>query len=279
MALAIIIATLFIVSIAIADSPIFDKIKNEKTLVIGLNASYPPFALWTKKGPLGFDVAFAKALGKALGLDPETGLKFVAIKPDEASKAIVAGEIDIAIAALTPTPERLSMVAFSVPYVYVTRAALYQRAKIPRVIIGEILQPMPVKSYNDLFKLKPEKIGTKEGTVTFQRTKKDFPDASVIGFPDTKELGRAILFGKVDAVVHEDPFVRYFSAANKAKSRGFVALADPVTKEGLCVAYRYGDPDFARFMDGFIRHLIESKAIDNWKKMYFDNAKWAGGAK
>lgn len=278
-ALAVIIATLFICSVAIADSPIFEKVKTEKALVVGLNSSYPPFALWTDNGPLGFDVELAKALALALGLDPKTDLKFVAVKPDEAAGAVVSGEIDIAIAALTPTPLRLSKVAFSVPYIYVTKAALYQRAKIPRVIIGEILQPMPVKSYNDLFKLKPERIGVKEGTVTFVRTKKEFPSATVIGYADTKELGRAILYGKVDAVVHEDPFVRYFAAANKAESRGFITLAEPVNKEGLCVAYRYGDPDFARFLDGFIRYLEESGAIGKWKKLYFDNAKWTGGAK
>ncbi len=275
---ALVFLSLFAVA-AFAGASYFEKIKEKKTLVIGLNASYPPFTLWTEKGPEGFDVELAKDMARVLGLDPEKDLKFVPVKPDDAAGALVSGKIDIAIAGLSPTPSRLSKVGFSIPYITVSKAALLQRAKIPRVIIGEKLRLMPVSSYNDLFKLEPLVIGVKEKTVTFKTARKAFKGSKVVGFADTDALGKAFLKGEIDAIIHEDPFVRYFIAANKSKSRSFVALSEPVSAEGLCVAYRYGDADFARFVDGYIRYLKESGAILKWKAKYFDKAKWTGGGK
>lgn len=275
----VICLALVIATAAFAGSPYFEKIKAKNKLVVGLNESYPPFAIWLEKGVVGFDVELAKNLAKTLGLDPQKDIIFVPIKPDDAAAALLSGKIDIAIAALSPSPQRLSKVAFSIPYVNITKAALLQRAKIPRIIVGEKLQLMDVSSYNDLFKLEPLRIGVKEKTTTFKMAKADFKSSKVMGYPDTDALGKAFLAGEIDAVIHEDPFVRFFIAANKSKSRSFVALTKPVTKQGLCIAYRYGDPDFARFIDGYIRYLHESGTLDKWKSKYFDKASWNGGAK
>jgi len=244
-----------------------------------LNQSYPPFAVWQENGVLGFDVELAKSLAKTLGLDPEKDIVFVPIKPDNAAQALVSGKIDVAIAALSPSPERLSKVAFSIPYVNVSKAALLQRSKIPRIIVGEKRRLMDVSSYNDLFKLEPLIIGVKEKTTTYRMAKNDFKGSKIVGYPNTDALGKAFLAGKIDAVIHEDPFVRFFNAANKSKSRNFVSLARPVTKQGLCIAYRYGDADFGRFVDGYINYLLQSGTLDKWKRKYFDKATWNGGSK
>ena len=273
-ALVVAIGLFFCASVAAAGSPYFDQIKDKGQLVIGLNASYPPFTVWAKDGPVGFDVELARNLASVLGLDPEKGLKFVPVKPDEAAGKLTSGEVDIVIAGLIASPERLKQVAFSMPYVTISRAALLQRAKIPRVIIGEVLRPMPVSSYNDLFELEPLRIGAKENTTTIRTAKENFKRSKVVGYPDTGALSTAFLQGRIDVIVHEDPFIRHFNAVHKAERRRFVALTDPVTREGLCIAYRYGDPDFARFLDGYIRRLIENKTIDKWKTKYFDNAAW-----
>lgn len=270
---------LAVVSIAAADAPFMERIAKENKLIVGLNASYPPFAVWTKAGPKGFDVELARHLASTLGLDPATQVTFVPVKPDEAADALTTGKIDLAIAGLLPTPQRLRKVAFSIPYVQISRAALLQRAKIPRVIVNEVLRPMPVSSYNDLLALEPLRIGVKGGTATFRSVKAQFSGSTVVAYPDTDALAKAFLQGHVDALVHEDPFVRYFKSHYKSQARRYVALTRPVSQEGLCIAYRYGDPDFARFLDGYIRYLIDSKTIDQWKARYFDSSAWLEGDK
>ena len=266
-------------SLGADEIPFIQKVKAKGTLVVGLNDSYPPFAIWTQSGPLGFDVELARYLAKSIGLNPDTQLQYKKVKPGQAADALLDGTIDIAIAALTPLPSRLQKVAFSTPYVTVTRAALLSRAKIPRVIVGERLQPMPVASYNDLFLLEPLRIGVKGGTATLQATKASFAKSTVRAYPDADQLALGFLRGEVDAVIHEDPFVRYFQNAYRSKGGRYVALTKPVTREGLCMAYKYGDPDFARYLDSLVRYLIENKTIDRWKAIYFDGTNWMEGTK
>lgn len=262
---------------AAADSPYFDMIAKEKKLKIGLNASYPPFALWQGEKAMGFDVEVAGALAEALGLDAKKDIVFIPVKPDDAAEMLAKGEIDVAVAALSLTPGRLRKAAFAGPYVTVSKAALVQRSRIPRVIIDELLRPMPVSNYYDLKKLGALTIGAKQGTTTIRNAAKDFPQSRVKGFANTDELLKAFLDQKIDAVVHEDPFVRYVVAANKSRSRNFLALDDPISKNGLYIAFRFGDPTFARFMDGFIAYLNETGKIEAWKKKYFDSVTWMEG--
>jgi ABC-type amino acid transport substrate-binding protein len=127
--------------------------------------------------------------------------------------------------------------------------------------------------------LEPLRIGVKAGTTTYRCTKKEFEGSIVIGYQTTDEIREAFFKNKIDAIVHEDPYVRAFQARFKKKRGQFVALTKPVSKEGLAVAYRYGDEDFARFLDGYIRYLHESGTFEKWKKQYFDDAAWMGGAK
>lgn len=254
-------------------------IPGNTTLTIGLNASYPPFADWSTDKPVGLDVEIAKHLARSVGLDPDKDVTFVKIKPDDAAMAVQKGDIDIAIAALSITPERLRLAAFAGPYVHVTKAALLQRTRIPTVIINEKPSLMPVDSYNDLKKLEPLTIGAKEKTATIRNAKRDFPKSHIIGYPDVAAMEKDFLAGNIDAIVHEDPYVRYFAAKHYKQKRKFVALTKPVSKEGLYVIYRYSDEYCGKFLDGYLKYLHESGIIEKWKRKYFDNTNWAGGEK
>jgi len=274
--IAVCALVVFPAATALAGSSYFEQFANKKKIVFGLNASYPPFAIWTEKGPVGMDVEFAKEIAKVLDV-PDC--EFVKVRPQDAAEMLEKGEVDVVIAALSLTPQRLKKVAFSIPYVNVSQAALLSRSKIPQVIIGEVLRPMPVESYNDLSKLEPLRIGAKQGTDTMRRAQEKFKRSKVIGFEDAGSLGQALLDGKIDAVVHEDPYVRYFAIANKSRGGKFVALTKKVSEEGLCVVYRYGDPDFARFLDGLILYLRQKGTFARWELEFFDGDRWMEGVK
>ncbi len=110
-------------------------ISGKTTLTIGLNASYPPFADWSSGAPKGLDVQLAKMLAQSVGLDPEKDVTFVPVKPDEAAKAVSEGKIDVAIAALSLTPDRLRLAASS---------NLFYLAQ--RLRVGKYLRISPIAS-------------------------------------------------------------------------------------------------------------------------------------
>lgn len=84
----------------------------EGKLIAGTNAAFPPFEYMGDNGePDGFDIALIKAIGEKLGLEVEVqDMEFPALV------ASVGNKIDVAIAGMTVTEDRLEEVDFSDSY-------------------------------------------------------------------------------------------------------------------------------------------------------------------
>lgn len=103
-----IMLVVFIISLS-ACSP------KDNVLRVGMDLKYPPFeTVNLDNSPEGISVDIAYALGEFLGREVEiVNTDFASIIP-----AIQSGEIDIAIASMSITEERLQVVDFSNPYFY-----------------------------------------------------------------------------------------------------------------------------------------------------------------
>lgn len=82
-------------------------------LIIGINDNNPPWKFTDESGQvMGFEVDLAEAIAESLEVDIElVDLPFTELFP-----AAVSGRIDLAMASITVTDERLKTVAFSQPY-------------------------------------------------------------------------------------------------------------------------------------------------------------------
>lgn len=88
----------------------WQRIQSAGKLVVGTSADYPPFAFYTTDFTLdGYDIALINAIGTDLGLQIE--IKDMAF--DGLDEALALGQIDVAIAALSVTPEREGLVDFT----------------------------------------------------------------------------------------------------------------------------------------------------------------------
>lgn len=91
----------------------WNRIQSAGKLVVGTSADYPPFAFYTSDFVLdGYDIALINAIGDDLGLQVE--IKDMAF--DGLDEALALGQIDVAIAALSVTPEREGLVDFTHVY-------------------------------------------------------------------------------------------------------------------------------------------------------------------
>jgi len=98
----------------------WDRIQQAGKLVIGTSADYPPFEFYNSNFELdGFDIALAEALGEALGLEVE----FNDYGFDGLLDQVQLGNVDLAIAAISVTPERRERVDFTNLY-YVGNSAV-----------------------------------------------------------------------------------------------------------------------------------------------------------
>jgi polar amino acid transport system substrate-binding protein len=101
-----------------------DVIKKRGKLIIGTDATWPPWEWVMGDKIVGWDIDIAREIAKALGVQLEIrDMRFAGLL-----EAVRKGDVDLAISAITWTSEREKVLEFSMPYylesiVVVTKAA------------------------------------------------------------------------------------------------------------------------------------------------------------
>ena len=96
-----------------------DVIRERGVLRVGYNPNARPFTYFNQKKQLvGFDVAMANMLAR----DLQCKLKFIPIRYDNIGKGLDAGVIDIAMAGISKTVDRITKLDFTNSYMTVTLA-------------------------------------------------------------------------------------------------------------------------------------------------------------
>ncbi|MEJ2735209.1 MAG: transporter substrate-binding domain-containing protein, partial [Anaerolineae bacterium] len=91
----------------------WDRIQVAGKIVVGTAADYPPFESYVGENQIdGFDIALMDEIGRRLGV----AVEYHDFAFDGLGPALIQGEIDAAIAAISRTPEREAVVDFSNVY-------------------------------------------------------------------------------------------------------------------------------------------------------------------
>ncbi len=105
------------------DDPTWARIQQSGEMVVGMSLDYPPFETYTEDfEPTGYDVALVRELGERLGVEVE--IRDIAF--DGLGNALYLGAIDIAVSAISVSPERDALVDFSNVY-YISEDAVLSR--------------------------------------------------------------------------------------------------------------------------------------------------------
>jgi ABC-type amino acid transport substrate-binding protein len=81
-------------------------------MVVGVDASFPPFAVDNGEGLYGLDIDLANALGAEMGIP----VRFVNMGYDGLYDAVIDGQVDVVISALLVNPARTQEVRYTRPY-------------------------------------------------------------------------------------------------------------------------------------------------------------------
>ena len=109
------------------------RIQSDGRMHVGTAADYPPFEFYNSNHQLdGFDIALIRAIGQELGVIVDlTDIAFSGM-----GDSMLSGQVDVAIAALSITPEREAAVDFSNVY-YIGEDAILAAAGSDITGIGE----------------------------------------------------------------------------------------------------------------------------------------------
>lgn len=194
-------------------------------LVAGSSLDNPPFSFFNDRFQAdGFDIALIQAIGTKLGV--QTTIRDLAF--DGLGSALELGQVDLAIAAITVTPERAAQVDFSTPY-YQSRSAVLARSDSSIEAIG---------TADDLAAYR---IGVQQGTVyedwvntTLVDTGK-LPAANLFLYPDPSVAVRDLQGNSLDVVMLDA-----LPAQGFVNSGGVKLVRQGLIVQDYAIAFRAG---------------------------------------
>lgn len=227
------------------------KIQANKKVVIGTAPGYLPFEMKDVQGNfVGYDIDIGTAIAEALGVSVEfKQYEFSGLIP-----ALQTGDIDMIIAAMTIRGDRALAVSFSNPY-YATGQVL--------MVSGN---DTTTKSWKDL-DVAGKIIATSQGTTGALLAKQLFKNAEVVDYGDFPTASMAIVQGKADGIIYDEPGIRMYEIMNPGQVRG---IYDLISAENLGIVVKYNDLETVQWLNAFLEGYRNSprdiESIDKWFK-------------
>ncbi|MEW5924468.1 MAG: basic amino acid ABC transporter substrate-binding protein [Candidatus Zixiibacteriota bacterium] len=221
--------------------------KEKGVLLVGTDATYPPFELVnTDSGlPEGFDIDIINAICDVNDWKPE----FIITPFDGIIPGLRSRKYDCIISAMTITPQREASVSFSQPY--------YLAGQIVAVPVADTV----IKSVDDL---KGRRVGVQLGT-TGERMAKSHEGLTVFSFDN---IGAAFIDmenGHIDAVLNDYPTtMAYIKSQGRAKTVG-----DLLSTEHYGIAVRKNDTELLDKIDSALQLIKDNGEYDRLNKKWF----------
>ncbi len=217
--------------------------EDEKVLVMGTNAAFPPYEYYEGDKIVGIDAEIAEAIAEKLGMK----LEIKDMEFNSLTTAVSSGSIDIALAGMTVTPEREESVNFTDSY-----------ATGIQVII--VKEDSPIASVDDLT---GKKIGVQSGTtgdIYCSDTPENggFGEDAVARYDNGALAVAALMNGQVDCVVIDNEPAKAFVAANE----GLKILDTEYVTENYAAAISKDNPELLEKVNKALAELKAEGKID-----------------
>ncbi|MDZ5647300.1 transporter substrate-binding domain-containing protein [Nitrospirillum sp. BR 11828] len=228
-----------------------EDIRQRGVLRVGVSLGGEPVGFRDdRNAPAGYDVDVAKRLADKLGVTVE----FTDVSGDARVSMLVSGQIDVAVANLTATPERAKTIAFTIPYNRVGLRVIAQKSA----------------GINQLSDLAGKKVVVGRGTTGEAFLRQAVPGAKLV-FTDTFAPDGVLLLvqRRVDAGIEDLSMMDYLASTNPALK----TLPDLYSNAPIAIGLAQGDPDFLRWLNGFVADYITSGAYQaNYRKWWGKDA-------
>jgi len=225
---------LLVVSLALFGG-IIDEIKARGVLLVGTNATFPPFEFVDEQNQVtGFDIDLAKAIAEKLGVD----LRIVDFSFDGLIPALEVGKFDMIAAGMTITDARKKVVNFSDPY--------FDAGQVIVIRKGE-------KKYDNLDQLTGKKVAVQTGT-TGDLMATEVAGLSITRYSHFTEALMELALKRVEAVVVDSSTGEaYIKFSTKLE------IGSPIlSAESYGIAIKKGNEELLDFVNNVLKELKTS---------------------
>lgn len=211
-----------------------EVVEEAKVLVMGTNAAFPPYEMVDENGAIiGIDAEIAAAVAEKMGMTLE--IKDMAF--DSLITAVSSGAVDVVLAGMTVTEERMEAVNFSDSYA----------TGIQVVIVTEGSEIATIED------LAGKKIGVQTGTTGDIYCSDEFGEEAIARYDNGAIAVQALQNGQVDCVVIDNEPAKAFVEANE----GLKILETEYAVENYAAAFAKENTEL---LDAFNAALAELKA-------------------
>jgi ABC-type amino acid transport substrate-binding protein len=241
---------------AARSSPI-ERILRAGELRAGTTADSPPLTMRDRDGKLiGLEVDLVQAMADNMNLK----VRFVELPFAELIPALERGEIDVAFAGMTITPERNARVAFAGPY-FISGNTLLTRSRE----LAEAQDPAQLDDPKLSF-------GALEASTSAKFVRTHMPKAKLVTKPDNESSVKALLSGEVDAVVTDlqvCTIARWRNPGAELHMR-----YEPFTTEPLGIALPPDSQLFLNLVTNYLNTLEQTGALAQLKAKWLGDGAW-----
>lgn len=229
----------------------FSKIFERGTLVVGTSADFAPrefhMVVDGKDEIVGYDISFAKEIANDMGVE----LKIIDISFDGLLMALEAEQVDMVIAGMTPTPERLEIVDFSKTY-----------GKSDEDTDGQkiLIKKSDKDLYNSVDSFNGKKVGAQKGGIQEAIVNEQLKGAKLISFPKVPNMIVELDRGMIDAVVL--PSYVCESYANNYKNLFVTDIKIAQNGSGTGVALKKGSNALTEQVNKTIDRVMSDGTMD-----------------
>ena len=214
---------------------------DKPTLIMGTNAAFPPYEYYEDGVIVGIDAEIAAAIADKLGMELVIDdMDFGAI-----ITAVTTGKVQMGMAGMTVTEERLQSVNFSTSYA----------TGIQAIIVKE---GSPITSVDDLYAEGASyKIGVQESTTGDIYCTDDFGEENVLKYKVGADAVAALLADKVDCVIIDNNPAKAFIEANE----GLVLLDTQYAVEDYAIAIALENTELLDKINAALEALIADGTV------------------
>lgn len=226
-----------------------DSIIERGTIVLGTDADYPPFEFHTmvdgKDEIVGLDIEIAKYIADELGVE----LEIQEMDFDKLLGGLATEKLDMVIAGMNPSPERLEEADFS---------DIYYEANL-----GVLVKKDSDVEINNQEDLDGKTIGVQMGTVQEEIAQETINDAEVTSLGKNPDIIMNLKTGKVDCAIVEVPVAESFARAND-DIKVVEGLEIDNDSEGVAIATKKGNDQLTEKMNEILEDIKSQGLIEKW---------------
>ena len=224
---------------------------NDGTLIVGTEATFPPFEMTNDKGEIiGFDIDLLSAIAKEEGIV----VRFKDTGFDSLIPALQSGSIDIAASGMSITEERKKQILYSDPYI---EAGL---------VIAVDSKNTMVKSIDDL---RGETVAVQQGSTgasEAERMRLAGEIKQVKNYPNVSVAMMELLNGGAAAVINDKPVTEAYMAKRPGAIR---VLDEKLRSDSYGFAIDKSRPELVEQINRGLKAVVENGTYEELVKKYF----------